>query len=1243
MYLKDLTLRGFKSFASTTKFQFEPGITCIVGPNGSGKSNVVDALTWVMGEQGAKSLRGSNMADVIFAGGADRPALGRAQVLLTIDNSDGLLPIPYAEVTISRTMFRQGGSEYAINGQTVRLLDVQELLSDTGMGRQMHVVVGQGSLDSVLSATPVERRAFIDEAAGVAKHRKRKERALSKLASMDKNLVRVLDLTAELKKGLGPLARAAKAAQQAKGTRLRLAYANARLLADDAEVAGRRLATEGARLKELRGQASSTRAESERLRGELLALRSQENLFASKAQEAQEVHRDFTALADRFAAIGEVAAERARASGHFVVSVSEAALAQAWEAEKQVAREAQEAAEAANTAAQTHTDFASTRKAAEAAVREAQTALSVAEHDHQLLVDSYRRSAQEVSRRTQNVEQMGAQVEAASKRLAEAEARLLALGGDTDSAGAASKAHGADDGARGARAGEAGPDIDGAGDPLVEERSTRFEEATTRESVAQEALTAAQEEEGAASRELSALEAQVRTLQRSIDARRLEGTSSKKGGAARAPSGKQGRVADHLVVVPGWEEAVEALLGPALQAWLVGDWEDLEALAKDLPDNLDAVTAGSTGYVSAATEREEATPAGDVESGSGVRAAASVVQGRGGAGRAVRRLLENKWVAENSEEALRGVEGLPAGALVATKGGALVGHASILFKGGPQESTLVLQAEVERASARLAATRGRLVDAKFAVKTGRENLVEARKQRDLALAALREADAERAARQKELARQAALESAARAEVRRLKDQVEAARAASADAEERLAKAEAALPEEEPPTESEDQALAAKALETARADLEAAWSKENDLRMDSHVAGERAKALQRQAAAFRTQAQSLKQDRERQLVRAQKAEQTGKALSHIGREVDRAIGEARAAAKEAADVRDTFKSWREQAGAKTRQAERALSHTEQKASTSSEQLLQTEVAYTQAQAARDALAQTAAQLVGEHGDLLWHGVEDEERANWSPDQALQEVLSAYGTYGPWAVPVLVEDEDGTEKIEPSGDFEPYSRKVAQEERGIAERKLNRLGVVNPLAVQEYEAAKERYNYLEEQVADINESKAHLLELVDDIDQQVKEAFESAFADTAHQFEETFADLFPGGVGRLELTDPDNPLETGVEIYARPAGKRVTRLSLLSGGERSLAALAYLIAIFRARPSPFYVMDEVEAALDDVNLTRVLELFEQLRQTSQLLVVTHQKRTMEAADALYGVSMKRGVSEVISHRMEGEPEI
>ena len=216
---------------------------------------------------------------------------------------------------------------------------------------------------------------------------------------------------------------------------------------------------------------------------------------------------------------------------------------------------------------------------------------------------------------------------------------------------------------------------------------------------------------------------------------------------------------------------------------------------------------------------------------------------------------------------------------------------------------------------------------------------------------------------------------------------------------------------------------------------------------------------------------------------------------------------------------------------------------------------------------------------------------------------------------------------------------FTRQQAEEERGRAERALSRLGIVNPLAVEEYEAASSRYNFLQTQVEDLNRSKSDLLALIKEVDAQVKSAFTDAFADTAQKFERTFSVLFPGGTGRLELTDPDDPLTTGVEIYARPSGKRVTRLSLLSGGERSLAALAYLIAIFEARPSPFYVLDEIEAALDDINLTRVLRLLEDLRRESQLLIITHQKRTMEFADALYGVTMKDGVTAVMSHRMAG----
>ena len=233
MYLKSLTLRGFKSFASSTTLRLEPGITCIVGPNGSGKSNVVDALAWVMGEQGAKSLRGGKMEDVIFAGTSGRPPLGRAEVLLTIDNTDGALPIEYTEVTISRTMFRNGGSEYAINGQTCRLLDVQELLSDSGIGREMHVIVGQGQLDQILHASPEERRGFIEEAAGVLKHRKRKEKAIRKLDATEGNLTRLSDLLSEIRRQLKPLGRQAEVARRASFVQMDVRDARARLLADD--------------------------------------------------------------------------------------------------------------------------------------------------------------------------------------------------------------------------------------------------------------------------------------------------------------------------------------------------------------------------------------------------------------------------------------------------------------------------------------------------------------------------------------------------------------------------------------------------------------------------------------------------------------------------------------------------------------------------------------------------------------------------------------------------------------------------------------------------------------------------------------------------------------------------------------------------------------------------------------------------------------------------------------------------
>ncbi|WP_372727856.1 chromosome segregation SMC family protein, partial [Nocardioides sp.] len=312
MYLKSLTLKGFKSFASSTTLQLEPGITCIVGPNGSGKSNVVDALAWVMGEQGAKSLRGGKMEDVIFAGTSGRPPLGRAEVVLTIDNSDGALPIEYAEVTISRTMFRSGGSEYAINGNNCRLLDVQELLSDSGIGREMHVIVGQGQLDTILHATPEDRRGFIEEAAGVLKHRKRKEKALRKLDSTEGNLTRLNDLLTEIRRQLKPLGRQAEVARRAASVQADVRDARARLMADDLKTARTALEQELAdetilveRRAEVEAAITAARESEAQLEAAL-----REDLPALSA--AQETWFALSGLRERLRGTQSLAAERVR-------------------------------------------------------------------------------------------------------------------------------------------------------------------------------------------------------------------------------------------------------------------------------------------------------------------------------------------------------------------------------------------------------------------------------------------------------------------------------------------------------------------------------------------------------------------------------------------------------------------------------------------------------------------------------------------------------------------------------------------------------------------------------------------------------------------------------------------------------------------------------------------------------------------------------------------------------------------
>ena len=1282
MYLKELTAAGFKSFASTTRFRFEPGITAIVGPNGSGKSNVVDALSWVMGEQGAKSLRGSNMSDVIFAGGTTRGALGRAHVELTIDNSDGKLPIAYSEVTISRTMFRSGGSEYAINRSPVRLLDVQELLSDSGLGRQMHVIVGQGQLDTVLSASPVDRRLFIDEAAGVAKHRRRKERALRKLESMDANLVRVLDLTEEMRARLRPLARQAKAAREAAGVRYRLGYATARILGDDLVVSRAKLDRDLERLEKLRDSARRETDALEELKERQKAVVGQQSRFRERAEQVGELYRDFTEARERFVAVEEIAQERASSAARTPTAVSQSSVDLADERAKEAAAEAQLLRSATEASDVAYRDASAGREVGESKVRAAEKTLVQVTADLRAAQESYARLKRDAETAALAVEASAGQVRGARERMTAANERC--------------------DGARKAVADfvSTSPHHDSdlltdiAGDTVGSEAAA-YEDAAREEQEARDRLAASERLERDCREDVSRLRSRRETLATSLEGGR-EATPSRSEEMRRFRDriGVSPRLEDILFIERGWEEAITALLGTMLSARVVGGEGESRNLLDQMPDMLSAPDLGAAGLVFTDTPAGGRTPVevpvATLQPGPelvalaqecGVSPAHDVVQSPSAPGPSpdsyLGRLLADTWVCDEMSGALAFLERLEAEMVpgsdpqstptIATRHGAVLGHDYVRLRGQQETSRLSLRADLEETSAQEARANDALEDVTNSVQTARSTLTDAVKRKNEALTRLRAADAERAKHAQEAARLNALAHASEVDVDRIAKQVEEAQKRLEHSRMLATEAEAKVPAEAPSEDSQALADASSAVEAARHALQEAWAAENQARLDAHVARERSTAADRQARAFAAQAQSLREDRARQVAREAAAKHAVGGFQSVMTKAREGAARAEGAAGQALSLRTQARERFEELSAEAEQLLMQIGAIEKERANGNDELLQTEVAVAQERSQVASLEEKAKTLVEDYGRLLnlrmpsllgkYGNVEaaseegptsSEEHGGTHPEEDAQlntdalcgdAVIASFGPHVPWnPQPPHPGEEDSKKDI----DSEPnavFTREQAEEERGRAERALSRLGIVNPLAVEEYEAASSRYNFLQTQVEDLNRSKSDLLALIKEVDEQVRSAFTDAFADTAQKFERTFSVLFPGGTGRLELTDPDDPLTTGVEIYARPSGKRVTRLSLLSGGERSLAALAYLIAIFEARPSPFYVLDEIEAALDDINLTRVLRLLEDLRRESQLLIITHQKRTMEFADALYGVTMKDGVTAVMSHRMAG----
>ena len=1169
MHLKSLTLKGFKSFASATTLRFEPGITCVVGPNGSGKSNVIDAIAWVLGEQGAKALRGGSMSDVIFAGTPSRPPLGRAEVTLTIDNTDGALPIEYSEVSISRLMFRSGESEYSINGQVCRLLDVQELMGDSGIGRELHVVVGHGQLDSVLQARPEERRAFIEEAAGILKHRKRKEKALRKLDAMQANMTRLTDLTSEIRRQLTPLGKQAEVARQAGAIQAALRDAKLRLLADDLMTLRSAFAAEVrdeaavlARREEAEKALAAARAAEAKLEADISS-------DAPRIAAAQETYFNLTALRERFRGTATLAAERARHLGTdetapqgrdpdqlefeaTTVRSEEAQLVEELEADRaRLLDVGLRRTEAENTLAHHERGMANAARAA-ADRREALAKLAGQVGALRSRVEA---GEEEIARLNDALTAAQERVSAATRELAQLETSTP----PSQSAAA----------------------------------TTQYERALATASsavAAVESLVAAHSE---AERQRTQWQARREVLELSLD---------RKDGAAALlthPDLVSGSVAGLISVAPGAEAAIAAALGAAADAVVVAS----ASAAVSALERLRGDDAGRAGLLIASGEAPT-TERGAPAEGQWALDLVTVADKHQSA---MARLLADVVVVDNLAAAQRAAE---SGLRGVTRSGDVVGPGWAHGGSASAPSLLEIHAALDEAAKELTLATAEVERLHVEVTVARAAVGPAQAEVETTLAELRAGDAAAAAIAEQLGRLEAAARGAEAEAERISKTLAAAYAAREQdlaamvaQEERLSAAE---------DEPHDDALPdAEARDKWAAETSAIRAEEVEARLAVRTGEERVKAigaraesLERAAVAEREARERRAADRERRAAAAVAA----RAIAAAAGDALVRLESSLAMAAEAREAADRVRVGRDAELMSLRSRVRTLVD---------------EVDARRDVTHRDEVARAEQRLRIE-------AVEARSFEEWAvaPDDLIAE-------YGPQ---VLVPVAD------PDADPVPYVRDEQAKRAATAEKQMNLLGRVNPLALEEFEAMQERHQFLSDQVEDLKATRRDLLGIVKEVDDRIDEVFRSAFEDTAREFAAIFPTLFPGGTGRLVLTEPNDMLTTGIEVEATPAGKKVKRLSLLSGGERSLAAVALLIAIFKARPSPFYILDEVEAALDDRNLGRLLAAIESLRATSQLIIVTHQKRTMEIADALYGVTMRGdGVTQVISQRLReaGEP--
>ncbi len=1147
MYLKNLTLKGFKSFADTTSIDLEPGVNVIVGPNGSGKSNVVDAIVWVLGSQTPNALRSTRMDDVIFAGTSEKLALGRAEVSLTIDNHSGTLPVGFNEVRISRTLFRSGESEYAINGVPCRLIDISELLSDGGVGRQQHVIVSQGQIDAVLTSRPQDRRAIVEEAAGILKYRKRKERAERRLAASDSDLVRVKDIIREVRRQLRPLAKQAEAA---------------RLHGDLVEeLAAQRLYLSGRRIAELREQLQAMNEQPVHLQEQSVKARLAGLDDKISACESQLSDRSEDDLGDTLRRL-ESARERARG---LVAVVAERRRGidrdrSAFTDRGVVANLESEAVRLRLNLTETETETAVLRSDLVAHQAEEQLLAG----DRAALEERFARTGSALSDDAAEARgELGALRAAIKSRIEERERSRTRMDG----------------------LGQRRMRLDSE---LAEQRIELDSiEAEHRRATAE--LKVAQAESAAAEAKLNAgisahngAEATQQRWSARAEALTLALHEARsRAGAERVAhiKGVLGTLRDVVAIDSGYGTAFEAAVGAGLSAVIVRSPAAARAAFEALRDS------GSAGAVLALG----VLPArGFTSAGSG--SADRLLNHVRGTEEGVDDLLEAligdvEVVAGEWHDAVDRALGDPLRSFV-TPTGEFIGPNGWRLGGDGSGATATALTEaneqVEAAGFDCREISERVVAARAGL-TARNGVVEALSKRVVELesalraamdecqqieAGLRDVDTEF-----EVLRSGLDELLARLErehsrVEELKTATEVLEAAESEQREEALRISAAMDE-----------IDARANETAslrsRLEVRAAAINERENGLRTRIAEIEARlehdVLQRSTAG--RQRESL--DR-----RAVVLDRLTTGLGSVQALVDTRLSNARVLHDRQSET--------------SRQLLGRLTGLRNERVRSNEQL----------EGLREGAARRAVQQAELRTRLqaVVERVRAEHRV--APDVAVSAVC-----------PPL---DDGIDS----------ARRIA-----LLENELEIMGPINPLAVEEYQTLQERHEFLQAQLDDIATTRRELTKVVASIDDDIVTIFAGAFADVATNFEHLFETLFPGGQGSIQLSNPEDLLDTGIDVAAKPGGKNVRKLSLLSGGERTLTALAFLFAVFMSRPSPFYVLDEVEVALDDVNLHRFLNLVDEFRADAQLVLVSHQKRTMEIADCLYGVSMKPGGSSTV----------